>query len=134
MKKIQIALFALAMAAVPAGAHVFDDAVFYFFVNDRAVIIGRAQNPWAECDLARVNADGVQLGRRRDSRMDQDHRRAYGAFDRRHKRQLAEHKRPLQRSSETSAVQRQGLFQRYGYAYRRYVRQGKRWLWKGLHL
>ena len=30
MKKIQIALFALAMAAVPAGAHVFDDAVFYF--------------------------------------------------------------------------------------------------------
>ena len=30
MKKIQIALVALAMAAVPAGAHVFDDAVFYF--------------------------------------------------------------------------------------------------------
>ena len=30
MKKIKIALFALAMAAVPAGAHVFDDAVFYF--------------------------------------------------------------------------------------------------------
>ena len=30
MKKITIALFALAMAAVPAGAHVFDDAVFYF--------------------------------------------------------------------------------------------------------
>ena len=41
-----------------------DDAVFYFFVNDRAVIIGRAQNPWAECDLARMNADGVQLVRR----------------------------------------------------------------------
>jgi hypothetical protein len=30
MKKIHIALVALAMAAVPAGAHVFDDAVFYF--------------------------------------------------------------------------------------------------------
>ena len=30
MKRIKIALFALAMAAVPAGAHVFDDAVFYF--------------------------------------------------------------------------------------------------------
>ena len=30
MKKIKIALFALAMSAVPAGAHVFDDAVFYF--------------------------------------------------------------------------------------------------------
>ena len=30
MKKITIALSALAMAAVPAGAHVFDDAVFYF--------------------------------------------------------------------------------------------------------
>ena len=30
MKRIKMALFALAMAAVPAGAHVFDDAVFYF--------------------------------------------------------------------------------------------------------
>ena len=30
MKKIKISLFALVLAAVPAGAHVFDDAVFYF--------------------------------------------------------------------------------------------------------
>ncbi|MBR0503851.1 MAG: hypothetical protein IJJ84_00480, partial [Kiritimatiellae bacterium] len=30
MKRVKMVLFALAMAAVPAGAHVFDDAVFYF--------------------------------------------------------------------------------------------------------
>ena len=41
-----------------------DDATMYFYVNDRAVIIGRSQNPWAECNLARMEADGVQLVRR----------------------------------------------------------------------
>ena len=41
-----------------------DDATVCFYVNDRAVIIGRNQNPWAECRLDRMEADGVQLVRR----------------------------------------------------------------------
>ena len=41
-----------------------DDAVIYLYVNDRSVIIGRCQNPWAECRLSRMAADGVQLARR----------------------------------------------------------------------
>ena len=41
-----------------------DDAVIYFFINRNAVIIGRNQNPWAECRLGQMQADGVQLVRR----------------------------------------------------------------------
>ena len=41
-----------------------DDAVFFFYRNDNAVIIGRNQNPWAECCLSRMEAEGVQLVRR----------------------------------------------------------------------
>lgn len=35
-----------------------------FYINDNAVILGRNQNPWAECNLEAMNADGVQLVRR----------------------------------------------------------------------
>lgn len=41
-----------------------DEAMLYFYVNSNAVIIGRGQNPWAECNLARMEEDGVQLVRR----------------------------------------------------------------------
>jgi len=41
-----------------------DDALLFFYINANAVIIGRSQNPWAECDLKRMEADGVQLVRR----------------------------------------------------------------------
>ena len=41
-----------------------DDILLYFFVNRNAVIIGRGQNPWAECNLNAMNRDGVQLVRR----------------------------------------------------------------------
>jgi len=41
-----------------------DDLLLYFYVNANAVIIGRGQNPWAECDLAAMERDGVQLVRR----------------------------------------------------------------------
>ena len=41
-----------------------DDAVIYFYINDNAVIIGRNQNPWAECRLRQMEADSVQLARR----------------------------------------------------------------------
>jgi len=36
----------------------------YFYVNDNAVIIGRNQNAWRECNLRRMEQMGVQLVRR----------------------------------------------------------------------
>ena len=40
------------------------DMLLYFYVNGNAVIIGRGQNPWAECNLAAMELDCVQLVRR----------------------------------------------------------------------
>ena len=41
-----------------------EDLILYFYVNQNAVIIGKNQNPWKECDLAAMERDGVQLVRR----------------------------------------------------------------------
>ena len=41
-----------------------EDVVLYFYINRNAVIIGKNQNPWKECDLAAMDRDGVQLVRR----------------------------------------------------------------------
>ena len=41
-----------------------EDMILYFYVNENAVIIGKNQNPWKECDLAAMERDGVQLVRR----------------------------------------------------------------------
>ncbi len=41
-----------------------DDILLYFYVNENAVVIGRNQNAWRECNLANMEADGVQLVRR----------------------------------------------------------------------
>ena len=41
-----------------------DDLVLYFYINQNAVIIGRNQNPWKECNLSAMERDGVQLVRR----------------------------------------------------------------------
>lgn len=41
-----------------------DDMLLYFYTNRSAVIIGRGQNPWAECNLHAMDQDGVQLVRR----------------------------------------------------------------------
>lgn len=41
-----------------------EDLLLYFYVNQNAVIIGKNQNPWKECDLAAMEGDGVQLVRR----------------------------------------------------------------------
>ncbi len=38
--------------------------LLYLFVNENAVILGRNQNPWRECDLEAMDRDGVQLVRR----------------------------------------------------------------------
>jgi len=41
-----------------------DDLILYFYINRSAVIIGKNQNPWKECDLPAMERDGVQLVRR----------------------------------------------------------------------
>ena len=41
-----------------------DDIMLYFYINANAVIIGRSQNPWAECNLSAMDRDHVQLVRR----------------------------------------------------------------------
>ena len=41
-----------------------EDTLLYFYVNQSAVIIGKNQNPWKECDLSAMERDGVQLVRR----------------------------------------------------------------------
>lgn len=41
-----------------------DDIMLYFYVNAKAVIIGRNQNAWRECNIATMEKDGVQLVRR----------------------------------------------------------------------
>ena len=41
-----------------------EDLILYFYINDNAVIIGKNQNPWKECDLSAMERDGVQLVRR----------------------------------------------------------------------
>lgn len=41
-----------------------EDILLYFYVNSNAVIIGRNQNAWRECNLDAMDADDVQLVRR----------------------------------------------------------------------
>lgn len=40
------------------------DIILYYYVNTNAVIIGRNQNAWKECNLSNMDKDGVQLVRR----------------------------------------------------------------------
>lgn len=40
------------------------DLVLHLYQNENAVIIGKNQNPWLECDLDAMEKDGVQLVRR----------------------------------------------------------------------
>ncbi len=41
-----------------------DELILFLYQNENAVIIGKNQNPWVECDLERMKEDGVQLARR----------------------------------------------------------------------
>lgn len=41
-----------------------NDLILYFYQNENAVIIGKNQNPWVECDSEAMKRDGVQLVRR----------------------------------------------------------------------
>ena len=38
--------------------------VLFLWRNDNTVVIGRAQNPWKECNTRRMEEDGVTLARR----------------------------------------------------------------------
>ena len=41
-----------------------EDLILYFYINKNAVIIGKNQNPWKECNLQAMEQDDVQLVRR----------------------------------------------------------------------
>ena len=41
-----------------------DQRVLFLWRNQDTVVIGRAQNPWKECNTAKMEQDGVQLARR----------------------------------------------------------------------
>lgn len=41
-----------------------DEHILFLWRNSPSVIIGRNQNPWAECNLKRIEGDGVNLVRR----------------------------------------------------------------------
>ena len=41
-----------------------DELILYFYVNEKAVIIGKNQNPRKECNIPQMRNDGVQLVRR----------------------------------------------------------------------
>ena len=42
----------------------YDDILLYFYVNENAVIIGKNQNAWKECNFKTMEEDDVQLVRR----------------------------------------------------------------------
>ncbi|MBO5744942.1 MAG: lipoate--protein ligase, partial [Clostridia bacterium] len=37
----------------------YDELILYFYVNTKAVIIGKNQNPRKECDIPQMRNDGV---------------------------------------------------------------------------
>ena len=41
------------------------DHILYLWVNDPCIVIGRFQNPYSECNLERMDEEGVQLVRRK---------------------------------------------------------------------
>lgn len=41
-----------------------DQKVLFLWRNDNTVVIGRAQNPWKECNTQRMEQDGITLARR----------------------------------------------------------------------
>lgn len=42
-----------------------DTAVFYLWQNDKTIVIGKNQNPFAECKTGKMEEDGIYLARRK---------------------------------------------------------------------
>ncbi|MFA6866074.1 MAG: lipoate--protein ligase [Clostridia bacterium] len=41
-----------------------NQTIMYLWQNDNTVVIGNNQNPWKECDIAKINSENVKLARR----------------------------------------------------------------------
>ncbi len=41
-----------------------EQRVLFLWRNANSVVIGRAQNPWKECNTRRMEQDGIKLARR----------------------------------------------------------------------
>lgn len=57
--------FNLAFENILINRYPEDEKILYLWQNDKSVIIGRYQNPWQECNVEKMNEDGVKLARRR---------------------------------------------------------------------
>lgn len=56
--------FNLALEAYLLSTAAVEQNLLYLWQNDRCVVIGRYQNPWAECCIENLRRDNVMLGRR----------------------------------------------------------------------
>lgn len=41
-----------------------DDLIIYLWRNSETVVIGKYQNPWSECNVDKMNDEGIKLMRR----------------------------------------------------------------------
>ncbi|RCS70091.1 lipoate--protein ligase [Vibrio casei] len=57
-------LFNLAVEDTIFRSMAADQKVLFLWRNDNTVVIGRAQNPWKECNTQRMERDGITLARR----------------------------------------------------------------------
>ncbi len=64
LSKVYEASFNLALEKFLFETCQEDDFIFYLWQNESTIVIGRHQNPYKECDIEKIKADGVDLVRR----------------------------------------------------------------------